>query len=225
MSSERYEVLQDDLDALLERIEASLTWLLKKTNSLNELQSGLARCQRQLDEGRSFLTEMEREARSAPLQFRSEMLSKVRSYRESVSKIQSDIRKRQMEITKDKFSSTRRMEDDEEGESTEEVLRQQVMRGTAVLEKTSDSIQRSTQVAHETEEIGQGIMGDLTVQREGLERARTMLSETDAELSRSRRILKRMSRGTIYNKVVLLLIIIVQVCIVGALVYWKWFSH
>ena len=64
MSSERYEVLQDDLDALLERIEASLAWLLKKTNSLNELKSGLSRCQRQLDEGRSFLTEMEREARA-----------------------------------------------------------------------------------------------------------------------------------------------------------------
>ena len=94
-----------------------------------------------------------------------------------------------------------------------------------MLEKTSDSIQRSTQVAYETEEIGQGIMGDLTVQREGLERARTMLSETDAELSRSRRILKRMSRGTIYNKVVLLLIIVVQLCIIGALVYWKWFTH
>jgi len=225
MSSEKYEVLQDDLDALLERIEASLTWLLKKTNSLNELQSGLARCQRQLDEGRSFLTEMEREARSAPLQYRSEMLSNVRGYRESVSKIQSDIRKRQMEITKDKLtSSNRRMEDDEEGESTEEVLRQQVLRGTNVLEKTSDSIQRSTQVAHETEEIGEAIMGDLTVQREGLERARTMLSETDAELSRSRRILKRMSRGTIYNKVVLILIIIVQICIICALVYWKWFT-
>ena len=154
------------------------------------------------------------------------MLSNVRSYRESVSKIQSDIRKRQMEISKDKFSSTRQMtEDDEDGESTEEMLRQQVLRGTNVLEKTSDSIQRSTQVAHETEEVGEAIMGDLTVQRETLERARTMLSETDAELSRSRRILKRMSRGTIYNKAVLLLIIIVQVCIIGALIYWKWFSH
>ena len=47
------------------------------------------------------------------------MLSKVRSYRESVSKIQSDIRKRQMEISKDKFSSaSRRLDDEEEGEST-----------------------------------------------------------------------------------------------------------
>ena len=101
---------------------------------------------------------------------------------------------------------------------------QKVLRGTTVLEKTTDSIQRSTQVAHETEEIGEAIMGDLTVQREGLERARNMLSDTDAELSRSRRILKRMSRGTIYNKMVLLFIIIVQVCIIGALVYWKWFK-
>ena len=142
MSSERYEVLQDDLDALLERIEASLTWLLKKNNSLNELKSGLARCQRQLDEGRSFLTEMEREARSAPLQYRSEMLSKVRSYRESVSKIQSDIRKRQVEITKDKFSSTRRMEDDEEGESTEEVLRQQVRHKPTLLQMIKTDLLR-----------------------------------------------------------------------------------
>ena len=47
------------------------------------------------------------------------MLSKVRSYRESVSKIQSDIRKRQMEISKDRFSSgARRLDDEEEGEST-----------------------------------------------------------------------------------------------------------
>lgn len=60
--------------------------------------------------------------------------------------------------------------------------------------------------------------------RETLERARGMLSETEHELSRSRRILKRMSRGTIYNKIVLIFIIIIQIGILGALVYWKWFS-
>ena len=38
MSSERYEVLQDDLDALLERLEASLA---KKTSDFNESRSGL----------------------------------------------------------------------------------------------------------------------------------------------------------------------------------------
>ena len=63
------------------------------------------------------------------------------------------------------------------------------------------SLQRSTLVAHETEEIGGNIINDLGVQRETLERARGNLQETDAELSRSRRILKRISRGTLYNKV------------------------
>ena len=60
---------------------------------------------------------------------------------------------------------------------------------------------RSTAVAHETEEIGGTIVNDLSVQRETLERARGMLHETDVELSRSRRILKRISRGTLHNKV------------------------
>ncbi len=44
-------------------------------------------------------------------------------------------------------------------------------------------------------------MDDLGVQREALERARSRLHDTDVELSRSRRVLKRMARGTIYNKV------------------------
>lgn len=206
MSSERYEVLQDDLEALLERTEASLAWLSKKSGDTNEVKAGLSRCQRQLDEGRTFLSEMEREARSAPLQFRSEMLTKVRSFREAMANVQSDIRKRDMEINKEKYSRPFRDDDGDHEQSHDALLRQQVLRGTSVLEKTSQSIQRSTQVAHETEEIGEEIMGDLTVQRETLERARTTLSEADAELSRSGRILKRMSRGTVYNKVVFLIL-------------------
>ena len=38
-----------------------------------------------------------------------------------------------------------------------------------------------------------------------------MLHETDNELSRSRRILKRLAMSTIYNKIILVIIIIVQV--------------
>ena len=107
---------------------------------------------------------MERESRSAPLQFRSEMLTKVRSYREAIGKIQSDIRKKEIELKKDKkyFQGDDEQDDEQDHEAS---LRQQVMRGTAVLEKTSERIQRSTQIAYETEEIGADIMTDLSVQR------------------------------------------------------------
>ena len=35
-SSERYEILQDDLESLVERIEASLEWISKKTHNIGE---------------------------------------------------------------------------------------------------------------------------------------------------------------------------------------------
>ena len=127
------------------------------------------------------------------------MMSKVRSYREILGKLQSGIRKAEFQMTKDRLRGM--ADDDTIQQSHEETLRQQVMRGTTVLERTTQSIQRSQQVAHETAEVGEAIIGDLGVQRETLERARSMLHETDAELSRSRRILKKISRGTLYNKV------------------------
>ena len=76
----------------------------------------------------------------------------------------------------------------------------------------------------ENEEIGDAIVSDLGLQRESLERSRARLQETNAELSRGRRILVRLKVSTIYNKIVLIFIIIIELCIIAALVYWKWFS-
>ena len=85
-------------------------------------------------------------------------------------------------------------------------------------------ILRSAQIAVENEEIGDAIVSDLGLQRESLERSRARLHETNAELSRGRRILVRLKVSTIYNKIVLIFIIIIELCIIAALVYWKWFS-
>lgn len=83
---------------------------------------------------------------------------------------------------------------------------------------------RSTQLAVENEEIGDAIISDLGQQRETLERSRARLQETNAELSRGRRILIRLKVSTLYNKILLLFIIIIELCILAALIYWKFFS-
>ena len=103
MSSERYEILQDDLDSLLERLDASLEWISKNSSNQNEVKSGLARCQGQVDEARTFLRDMEQEARSAPLAFRNEMLGKVRTYRETLAKVQSELRRRETELARNRL--------------------------------------------------------------------------------------------------------------------------
>ena len=47
------------------------------------------------------------------------------------------------------------------------------------------------------------------------------LVETDVELGRSRRILRKMYLNVFTNKIVLILIIVIEICILGGLLYWK----
>lgn len=98
-----------------------------------------------------------------------------------------------------------------------------VQQGTAILERTSASIARSTAIAVETERVGTDVLGELGTQRETLTRTRDRLIDTDAELSRSKRIIRSMSRNVLYNKILLILIIILECCILGAVIYWKFF--
>ena len=47
------------------------------------------------------------------------------------------------------------------------------------------------------------------------------LVETDVELGRSRRILRKMYLNVFTNKIVLVLIIVIEICILAGLLYWK----
>lgn len=101
--------------------------------------------------------------------------------------------------------------------------RRTVLEGQRALERTSDSIARSTAVAIETEQIGNEVIGELGTQRETLVRTKTRLVDTDVEISRSRKILRSMYINMIYNKIILLGIIVIEVLILAIIIYWKWF--
>ena len=97
----------------------------------------MARCQSQLDEARQFLTEMEQQARVAPLQYRSEMMTKVRSHRESIAKIQKEVRHRETQITKARLyqgSSSSQLEEDRRTE--DDIMRSQVRKSQLFFENS-----------------------------------------------------------------------------------------
>merc|ERR1711981_1414268 len=87
--------------------------------------------------------------------------------------------------------------------SVTDQYRQQVVAGSQILARTGDSINRAQQVAVETDQVGNEIIGDLGAQRETLERTRARLIESDLELGRSRRILKKMYLNVFSNKIIL----------------------
>ena len=99
--------------------------------------------------------------------------------------------------------------------------RQQVLAGTEILSRTGESLQRAQQAAVETDAVGNEIIGDLGSQREALERSRARLVESDLELSRTRRILRKMYLNVFSNKIILGLIILIEIGILCGVIYWK----
>ena len=69
---------------------------------------------------------------------------------------------------------------------------------------------------------GNVIITDLGAQRETLERTRARLGEAGEDLSRSRRVLRRMYTGVVSNKIILIVIILVEIGILAGVTYWKY---
>ncbi|XP_022907305.1 vesicle transport through interaction with t-SNAREs homolog 1B [Onthophagus taurus] len=103
--------------------------------------------------------------------------------------------------------------------------RQAVLEGTAILARTGDSLARTNQVAIETENIGTEVVSELSSQRETLLRAKNRLTHADEQLDSSRNILRKMSRNVLYNKLILVLIIIVEIGILITVCYMKFFKN
>lgn len=103
--------------------------------------------------------------------------------------------------------------------------RQIVLNGRDILERTSESLARTTRVAIETEQIGTNVINDLDEQRETLLRANARLDNANVGLDESRNVLKRMSREVLYNKIILIAIIFFESFILLALLYIKLFRR
>jgi len=227
MSSERYELAQDDLEAALEEIRTSVQKATssgiggggrKKALNPEDKKQLVTRCRSQLNDAGSLLKEMEHEARVAPIQYRREMLNKVRHFREEMTRIQQSL-KPLAEVSSSGFGPA---DFDSADMSPEERMSHQVMMGRQALDRTGQSIARSQQVAIETEEIGGAIVDDLGNQRETLERTRGRLQDTNAELSRGRRILTRLKVATVYNKIIMIAIIVIELLIIMCIIYFKY---
>uniref|UniRef100_H2M1Y0 Vesicle transport through interaction with t-SNAREs 1B n=1 Tax=Oryzias latipes TaxID=8090 RepID=H2M1Y0_ORYLA len=117
--------------------------------------------------------------------------------------------------------------DERQGEAEEvthlQSQRSLLLQGTDYLNNATQSIERSQRIAVETEQIGTDIIEELGGQREQLDRTRDRLVNTGENLSRSRKVLRAMSRRLMTNKLLLAVIILMELAILGAVIYLKFF--
>lgn len=103
--------------------------------------------------------------------------------------------------------------------------RRTMLEGRSALERTADSLARSERTAIETEELGAAVVSELGEQRETLLRSKQRLADTDQGLARSGSLLRKMTCHVITNKLILIVIILLEVGILAAVVYLRFFNH
>ncbi|XP_062851778.1 vesicle transport through interaction with t-SNAREs homolog 1B [Trichomycterus rosablanca] len=224
MSSEEFEKLHEMYRSLYEELKLITD---RATLAQGEEKKKLVRVfDERHGEAQEVLQGMEQELLSAPSSFRSSMSSKVRLYHRDLGKLQ-----RQLQSLDTGGFSARPGDGghvyaaQNEQSSQLQAQRALLIQGTESLNSASQSIERSHRIAIESEHIGTDIIDNLGQQREQLDRTRDRLVNTGENLSRSRKILRSMSRRVMTNKMLLAVIIIMELVILGAVVYLKFFWH
>ncbi|PKU42471.1 vesicle transport through interaction with t-snares hypothetical protein [Limosa lapponica baueri] len=181
-------------------------------------------------EANETLREMEEELKYAPLPFRNQMMSKIRAYRRDLSMFQREMRSTDLGLGPGSQGDIKYGIFSTENEQSTNLQSQRVLllQGTDSLNRASQSIERSHRIAAETDQIGTDIIEELGEQREQLERTKSRvrgetLVNTSENLSKSRKILRSMSRRVATNKLLLSIIIILELAILGGVVYYKFF--
>ncbi|XP_051866266.1 vesicle transport through interaction with t-SNAREs homolog 1B isoform X2 [Pristis pectinata] len=221
MSSEEFEKMHEAYRGVYEELKSQCEQVTgcsgeQKKRFLREIDE-------KAEEANEILDGMEKEMRNAPLAYRNQMIIKIRSYRKDVSKLQRDARN--SDTGYGAHSDFKYAVYGAENEQSSHLASQRalLLQGTDSLNRASQSIDRSHRIAAETDQIGSEIIEELGEQREQLERSKDRLINTGENLSRSRKILRAMSRRIMTNKLLLGIIILLEVAILGAVVYLKFF--
>uniref|UniRef100_A0A8C8XKB6 Vesicle transport through interaction with t-SNAREs homolog 1B n=1 Tax=Panthera leo TaxID=9689 RepID=A0A8C8XKB6_PANLE len=207
-SSEHFEKLHEIFRGLHEDLRGVPERLLG-TAGTEEKKKLIRDFDEKQQEANETLAEMEEELRYAPLSFRNPMMSKLRTYRKDLAKLHREVRSTPLTATP--------------GGRGDMKYGTYTVENEHMVSLRCFFIERSHRIATETDQIGSEIIEELGEQRDQLERTKSRLVNTSENLSKSRKILRSMSRKVTTNKLLLSIVILLELAILGGLVYYKFF--
>ncbi|XP_076357240.1 vesicle transport through interaction with t-SNAREs 1b [Tachypleus tridentatus] len=225
MSSQKFENLEDDFKSLISEVNRKVDRSLNRV--LGEQKKSLLReIQRDLDESRTLLDELESEAKTAPNPYRIQMMACVRQYKQDLEQINKKcIGVGGSATIHQELFGTHNVGSNNAGQGMgfePSGARTKLLQMNETISRTTESLSRTHQVAAETDQVAVEVVEELGTQRETLIRTKERLIDTDENLTRSRNIIRSMYRRVVTNKVLLIVIIFMELGIIGIEAYLKW---
>ncbi|XP_065119025.1 vesicle transport through interaction with t-SNAREs homolog 1A isoform X1 [Paramisgurnus dabryanus] len=182
---------------------------------------------KQLEEVRELLEQMDLEVREIPIQSRGMYNSRLKSYKQEMEKLEKDFKRSRIAYS-DEVRNELLGEDGASSETQLIKLREErahLLDNTERLERSSRRLDAGYQIAVETEQVGQEILANLHTDREKIQRSRDRLRETDTNLGKSSRILTGMLRRIIQNRILVFILGAIILLTIVLAIYFNLRGH
>ncbi|XP_033887252.2 vesicle transport through interaction with t-SNAREs homolog 1A isoform X5 [Acipenser ruthenus] len=203
MSSD-FETYEQDFGTLTAEITSRIVKIPKLAGVCSdgndpedEKKNMVVSVEKQLEEARELLEQMDLEVREIPVQSRGMHSTRLKSYKQELEKLEKDFKRSRIAYS-DEVRDELLGDDGNSSESQLIKLRDErahLLDNAEKLERSSRRLEAGYQIAVETEQVGQEILENLHHDREKIQRSRDRLRETDANLGKSSRILTGMLRS------------------------------
>ncbi|XP_041116713.1 vesicle transport through interaction with t-SNAREs homolog 1A-like isoform X1 [Polyodon spathula] len=220
MSSD-FETYEQDFGTLT----ADITSRIGKIPKLggDEKKNMVVIVEKQLEEARELLEQMDLEVREIPVQSRGMHSTRLKSYKQELEKLEKDFKRSRIAYS-DEVRDELLGDDGNSSASQLIKLREErahLLDNAEKLERSSRRLEAGYQIAVETEQVGQEILENLHHDREKIQRSRDRLRETDANLGKSSRILTGMLRRIIQNRILMFILGVIILFTVVLAIYFS----
>jgi vesicle transport through interaction with t-SNAREs protein 1 len=167
--------------------------ITQKLSELTELtgearKAAIRAAERSVDEADEIIAQMQLEINNIPSNAKTKPRQRLRNYTTDLDAARGQLVKGSQSADRDALFAGRA------GGDRVQEQRQQLLKGTQSLERSSQRLRESERIALQTESIGAGILGDLAGQRETIMRTHDTLNEGERYLDRSIKTLRGMAR-------------------------------
>jgi len=205
-------------EAELKLVQADLSQKLDQIPDLSgePRKATISQAERALEEAHELLDQMKLEKSNIPSVSRTKVNTRLRNHESDID----SSRRKLASLANDRsalFGS--RYADNPNDVQLEQ--RQQLLRGTDRLDRSSQRLKASQALANDTEAIGASTLADLHRQRETIQHTSDVLLESEGYVDRSVKTLRGMARRMATNRLITIAIITVLVLLIIAVIVSK----
>ncbi|XP_033882998.1 vesicle transport through interaction with t-SNAREs homolog 1A-like isoform X1 [Acipenser ruthenus] len=220
MSSD-FETYEQDFGTLTAEITSRIGKIPKLGG--DEKKNMVVNVEKQLEEARELLEQMDLEVREIPVQSRGMHSTRLKSYKQELEKLEKDFKRSRIAYSDEVRDEL--LGDDGNSSASQLIKlrdeRAHLLDNAEKLERSSRRLEAGYQIAVETEQVGQEILENLHHDREKIQRSRDRLRETDANLGKSSRILTGMLRRIIQNRILMFILGVIILFTVVLAIYFS----